>query len=274
MARNRLERANPFTRAVLAAQPNDARSAGIARPTRATPPPLGAGLACALLLLHCAAQAADAPGGTATLRVETTAACTLKLAGREPLELAAGSARELALPPGEIAVECTSTTTPDAKATVTRQLKIGATETVKLDVATLIFDKSCAGKPATFADLGGGILRHCVTKADWTGADSAADVDLAAARELCAKRGAGWTLPKADELYALVDRSGRSTTTCGRFTCNVSPRFTLTAPTFWASDTSGAELGMIVNLMLGGRHAALEKMKAGYRALCVRQPAS
>lgn len=274
MARNRLEPANRFTRGVLAAQPGNARSGCIARRSRATPSPLAAGLAGAMLILHGAAPAADAPAGTATLRVETTAACMLKLPGREPQELAAGPARELSLPPGEVAVECTSMTTPDAKAMATVQLKIGATETVRLDVATLVFDKACAGKPATFADLGGGILRHCVTKADWTGADGAADVDFAAARELCAKRGAGWTLPKADELSALVDRSGRSTTTCGRFTCNVSPRLKLTASTFWASDRSGAELGMIVNLMLGGRHAALDQMKAGYRALCVHQPGS
>jgi hypothetical protein len=238
----------------------------------ATAAPAALGLACTIVLVHHAATAAP-PAGTATLRIETTAACTLKLAEREPQELAAGPARELSLPPGEIALECTSTTTPDAKATATRRLRIGATETVQLDVATLVFDKSCAGKPATFADLGGGILRHCVTKADWTQGDSAADVDFAAARALCAKRGAGWTLPKADELSVLVDRSGRSTTTCGRFTCNVSPRLKLTAPTFWAGDIPGPDQGMTVNLMLGSRHPALEHMQAGYRALCVRPPA-
>ena len=270
MARNRFEKTLPFPRGGLSA-PRGARSArrGFATPSSAA----ALALACALLRIG-AATAADPPAGTATLRIETTAACTLKLADREPQELAAGSARELSLPPGEIALECTSTTTPDAKATATLRLRSGATETVKLDVATLVVDKACAGKPATLADLGGGILRHCVTKADWTGSDGAADVDFAAARALCAKRGAGWTLPKADELYALVDRSGRSTTACGRWTCNVSPRLTLTAPTFWASDVPGPDQGMTVNLMLGGRHPALEHMKAGYRALCVRRPGS
>jgi len=271
MARHRLRTTSPSTdarcgtrTAALRALP---RSPRVATSWRA------AGFA-AVLLLHGAATAADAPGGTATLRIETNAPCTLQIAGHEPQQLTAGPARELSLPPGEIALACTSTTTPDAKATATRQLRIGASETVKLDVASVIVDKSCAGKPATFADLGQGVLRHCVTKADWTQADSAGDVDFAAAREQCAKRGEGWTLPKADELYAIVDRSGRSSTTCGRFTCNVSPRLTLTAPTFWSSEVPGKDLGMTVNLMLGSRHLALEHMKAGYRALCVRQPAS
>jgi hypothetical protein len=272
MARNRFDDSLGLPRGGFRAPPRCRRSAQPGHATRNAVASLG--LAWALLLVPGAATAADAPAGTATLRVETTAACMLKLADREPQELAAGLARELSVPPGEVTLECTSTTTPAARAVATRPLKIGAIEAVQLDGATLVVEQSRAGKPATFADLGGGILRHCVTRADWTDSDGASDVDFAAARELCEKRGARWTLPKADELYALVDRSGRASTTCGRFTCNVSPRFKLTAPTFWAADRSGAELGMIVNLMLGGRHAALDRMKAGYRALCVRPPAS
>lgn len=227
-----------------------------------------------IALVQDAPAADDRPAGSGRLAIETTAACTLKIAGSAPQELAAGATREIALPPGEIAVECVSSTTPEARVALVRSVKAGASETVRLDVAERVFDMTCAGKPATFADLGGGILRHCVTKADWTAEDGGADLDFPAAHERCAKQGTGWLLPKADDLSALIDRSGRSTTACGRFACAVSPHFRLTAPTFWAGGAPpGPNLGMTVNLMLGGRHPAIQQTRLGYRALCIRPPA-
>jgi hypothetical protein len=116
------------------------------------------------------------------------------------------------------------------------------------------------------------VLRHCVTGVDWAQADNGVDVDREAAGAWCAKKGGAWELPTANALAELIDRSGRSSTPCGRDKCYVSPHFRLTAPTYWSRDPVGPATAMLVHLLLGGRHPALLHISRGYRALCIRRP--
>jgi len=207
------------------------------------------------------------------LVLDTDAACELRVGGvAQKKVLLPGAPRTVAVPPGQSTLECTSTTVPEVKVRLVKAVEAGARQTIAFEVADLVFKAMCAGKPATLADLGHGVLRHCVTRVDWTQADSQTDTDNAAARAWCTKKGEGWGLPAADELAELIDRSGRSSTTCGRFTCNVSTRFRLTAPTYWSKDANGPELALVVHLLLGGRHSALLDVQRGYRALCVKRP--
>ncbi|MBK8740465.1 MAG: hypothetical protein IPM02_13475 [Betaproteobacteria bacterium] len=222
-----------------------------------------------------------APGAPATaesrrgrLVIDTNAACVLRIGGvvQEQVLLLPDAPRTVAVGAGEVAIECASTTVPEARIEVARMVEAGGEQSVALDVADLVVKASCAGKPATLADLGHGVLRHCVTGVDWTQADNGADADRESAGAWCTKKGGAWELPTANALAELIDRSGRSSTPCGKETCYVSPHFRLTAPTYWSKDPVGPATAMLVHLLLGGRHPALLHISRGYRALCIRRP--
>jgi len=222
-----------------------------------------------------AAPAGEEPRETRLL-LETNATCSLRLGGvpQQP-DLAPGERRSVIVAPGDSAIECTSTTVPEA--TIKRVIAVPANsrQEVALDLAEVVVNASCAGKPATLADLGGGVLRHCVTRSDWTQEDSGpGGMFWDDARAWCGKRGAGWGLPTADELAELIDRSGRSQTACSRWTCNVSPRFRLTSPLFWTNQFTGPGMVMQVNLMLGGRHPTAQDANLDYHTLCIRRASS
>jgi hypothetical protein len=224
------------------------------------------------------AQVVPPPGeepGVTRLVLDTNAACELRVGGMpQPPVLLQGQPRTLIVAPGELAIECTSTTVAAATLKVVKAVAAGTRQSVALDLAELVVKASCAGKPATLADLGNGILRHCVSLTDWTQTDSGAGgMPWEAARAWCAKKGDGWELPAADELAELIDRSGRSQSPCGKFTCNVSPRFHLTSPVFWTREVTGPGMVMQVNLMLGGRHPTGQDDNFDYRGLCVRHSA-
>jgi hypothetical protein len=207
-----------------------------------------------------------------TLTVRANAACELQV-GRLPKQtLLPDTPQAVIVAPGETTIECTSTTVPEVKAKVVRDVLAGARDSVDLDLAEQIVAKSCAGKPATFADLGGGMLRHCVSKHDWTQADNGSDIDWEKAQAACIAKGASWAIPAADELSELIDRSGKSNVPCGgAFVCNVSTHFKLTAPTFWAREQTVPGHRLIVSLILGGQHPSLVETERGYRTLCIRR---
>ena len=189
----------------------------------------------------------------------------------QPPVLLPGEPRLVTVAPGESLLECTSATV--AAVTIKRAVSViaGTKQSVSLGLAELVVKASCADKPATLADLGNGVLRHCVSRTDWTQADSGlGGLDWDVARARCATKGAGWKLPTADELAELIDRRGGSKTTCGRFTCHVSPLFRLTAPIFWTTQVTGPSMIMQVSLLLGGRHPTAQDANYDYRALCVR----
>jgi hypothetical protein len=204
------------------------------------------------------------------LRVTTDAACALEVDGAPEGTLAAGASRDLARAPGETTLACTSLASPDARVRLVRMLRGGEDTTIALPVGDALVARSCASREPTLVELGGGTLRHCVTKADWTQADNGGDLDWEAAKALCATKGGGWQLPTADEYTALVDRSGRSTTACGKHTCYVSPRFALTSAVFWAADEAAPGNAMMMTMIYGNRHPARKTISGGYRALCVR----
>lgn len=209
------------------------------------------------------------------LVLDADAACELRVGGaaQKPV-LLPGTPRTVSVPPGESVIECNSTTVPEAKVKLVRDVAAGDRQSIRLEVADLVVKASCAGKPATLADLGNGTLRHCVTRVDWTQADNGADTDWEGARAWCAKKGEGWALPTANELAELIDRSGGSSTTCATSKCHVSSLFRLSAPTYWSREANGPATAMLVHLLLGGRHPALVGVSRGYRALCVRSPAA
>lgn len=210
----------------------------------------------------------------ARVSIDTNAACTLRIGGvlQEPL-LIQGEPRSLVVPSGATAIECTSPTVPQATLKLAVDAAPGATKSVWFDLAPFIVSAKCAGKPATLADLGGGILRHCVTRADWTQNDSGpGGLNWYEGRAWCAKKGDGWELPGTEELYELVDRSGQQKTSCGsRHICHVSPLFRLTAPSIWSSQVTHPGMAMNVLLLAGGFHPTAQDENHDYHALCIHR---
>ena len=228
------------------------------------------------LLPHTEMPAPKQTSDPAKLIVDTSAACELRIDGtaQQPV-LVPGEPRSVTVAPGESSIECTSITMRDAIVKLRAPVGAGGRHEVSLDLAPIVAKASCSGKPATLADLGHGVLRHCVTGTDWTQADSGpGGTEWAPARAYCAKKGPGWELPTPDELAELIDRSGKSKTACGTHTCNISPHFKLTSPIFWSNQITGPTMIMIVNLILGGRHPTAEDANYDYHSLCVRRPAS
>ena len=216
--------------------------------------------------------AADGAQNIGRLSIATNAACELRIGGAPQIPVLMPDApRSVMVPPGETVIECASTTVREAALKKVVAIAAGGNQDIALDVAALVVAASCAGKPATLADLGNGTLRHCVTRLDWTESDSGSGGMIwDDARAWCAKKGAGWRLPTPDELAELIDRSGRSQTACNKHTCNVSPRFKLTSPLVWSNQVTGPGMAMLVNLMLGGRHPTGQESNFDYHALCLR----
>jgi hypothetical protein len=221
------------------------------------------------------AQSSDSTAVSAPrLIIDSTAACTLKINGKpEERALMPGKPRTVDVAPGTATVECTSTTVPGASVSQAYTIPRAGTFAVTLDVATPVVKASCKGQAATLADLGHGVLRHCVTGVDWTQRDSGVGgMFWADAFEYCAKMGKGWLLPGLDDLAELIDRTGKSQTSCGIHTCNISPHFRLTSPLFWSSLKTHEGMHMIVNLILGGRHPTADDENHQYHTLCIRPP--
>ena len=250
------------------AAPDGAPAAATVPGKRAGPPP---GTPAATETAPGPSAATDPRAGR--LVIDTNAACALRIGGvAQEQVLLPDAPRTVAMVPGEAVIECGSTTVPEARIKLSKMVEAGADHRVALDVADLVVKASCAGKPATLADLGHGVLRHCATGVDWTQADNGADIDREGAGAWCAMKGPAWELPAANALAELIDRTGRSSTPCGREKCHVSPHFRLTAPTYWSKDPVGPATAMLVHLLLGGRHPALLHISRGYRALCIRRP--
>jgi hypothetical protein len=113
----------------------------------------------------------------------------------------------------------------------------------------------------------------------WTTSDSGRDVNWEEAKAFCAGQGAGWRLPRLEELsglYSAAQRDG-STAPCGNASCTVPPTFKLSGNWFWsASDLKkdsaepSALLAWGVQLVNGSRNQTFKAMPHGARALCVR----
>lgn len=216
------------------------------------------------------------PADVATrLVIDSNAACTLRVNGRlDDMVLIPGTPRSVEVSPGDVVVECASATVPTATVRHTANVAQGTKALdIKLDVATPVVKATCNGQAATLADLGHGVLRHCVTGVDWTQRDSGpGGLVWVDAFDYCAKKGSGWVVPEPDELAELIDRTGKSQTSCGKHTCNVSPKFRFASPIFWSNEKTHEGMHMIVNLILGGRHPTADDANFEYHTLCIRRP--
>lgn len=125
------------------------------------------------------------------------------------------------------------------------------------------------------------ILVHGKSKLSWTKNDNGQDINWSDAMAFCAKRGAGWRLPHADELvslYADAEREGDSAA-CGGTQCKVSPQFKLSGNWYWTDTPVTREealnfdaLGWGVLLSNGKRTQTFKFMSYNSRALCVQAP--
>jgi hypothetical protein len=131
-------------------------------------------------------------------------------------------------------------------------------------------ERACGTNGAAMSDGGGGILRHCKTRLEWTQSDNGSDIDWDGAMSYCAGKGGGWRLGTADELMSLFDSTYQLHTACAPFVCQASPKFRFTSGYFWSSDRQGASEAWFVVLAVGSRGALPSKGSYNYRALCVR----
>ena len=119
-----------------------------------------------------------------------------------------------------------------------------------------------------FRDNGDGTLTDSETGLVWRRKDNGSDIDWTNANAWCERW--GMRLPNIEELAGIYERG--SLTSCGRYTCKVSPLFELTTPFFWSSTQSGSSEAW--GLSLGDGLRALRPLSSRgpsfRRALCVR----
>jgi hypothetical protein len=132
--------------------------------------------------------------------------------------------------------------------------------------------EACAVNPACVTtDTGGDALKQGLTGLAWTQSDNGSYIKWDEARDWCAAKSGGWRLPSADELLSIYDQSVLVKTSCGAFTCSVSPLFRLTGRWFWSGDMAASSAAWYVNLSDGRRNSGPEQTSHRPRALCVRR---
>jgi hypothetical protein len=115
------------------------------------------------------------------------------------------------------------------------------------------------------------VLRQCSDdRLLWTRADNGGGLNWLQARVHCQGLGSGWSLPTVAQLQSLYDKN-LPEIPCGSSTCNVSNQFRLSSVFFWTSEPNGSSEGWLVNLLTGYRIQGIVGYSAG-RALCVRRP--
>ncbi len=136
---------------------------------------------------------------------------------------------------------------------------------------------AACGGGGGMVDQGNGVLKDAKTGLQWAQRDNGGDIGFEAAAAYCAGLGGGWRLPGVEELVALYDTTGKSSTPCGNFdgrahSCNVSPLFHLTGPTPWSNVTTRPPGETIVGLSPLRRGPGPIDTTDGARALCVKGP--
>ena len=119
-----------------------------------------------------------------------------------------------------------------------------------------------------FEDLGNGSLRDTRTGLVWTQSDNGRNIDWNGASAHCQTK--GMRLPTIDELQAIYERPGAGTTSCGQWTCKVSPLFRLTSFWFWSGTKEGSSRAFDISLAadLWNASSPLDYSN-DLRALCV-----
>lgn len=104
----------------------------------------------------------------------------------------------------------------------------------------------------------------------WTQTDSGKEVNWVEAKSFCSAQGAGWRLPSTNELGDIFDQSGTTTTSCGTFTCKVSPLFRLSAGGYWTNVEVGQSGARVFALDGGTTYQGQKDGRGNVRALCVK----
>jgi hypothetical protein len=229
----------------------------------------------------------------AIIAVSADAPCRLSVGGRPKLELAAGEPAELGVLSGEQMISCVSTEAPAVRVTQIRRLDPDATVMVPLELAALVAAERAAGHAgapsgpaqseqqaqaakdyqARWSEAGGGVLSDSRGNLSWTQSDNGEDIDWTAAGKYCGAlklSGGGWRLPTLDELQAIYDASGGSSTKCRVTNCRVSALFKLSSYWFWTSTPYGKNEAVTVTLGSGLPASYATTYAIDARALCVK----
>lgn len=148
-------------------------------------------------------------------------------------------------------------------------------------VLTCTANCSKAASAAGWMDAGNAVLVQESTRLGWTKSDNGQELNWEEAKAYCAGLGAGWRLPKVNELADIVDaaRTDGDSAACGNARCKVPPLFMLSGSWHWSGSDlkkDGAEaessplLAWGVQLVNGSKNQTFKFMPHGARALCVR----
>jgi Tetratricopeptide repeat/Protein of unknown function (DUF1566) len=129
-----------------------------------------------------------------------------------------------------------------------------------------------AAAPSRFI-VGDAVVRDTTTGLEWTQSDNGSDASWHSARDYCAAKPGGWSLPTAVELSMLIDRTETLWTDCGTESvkCRLPQSFSLTSSAFWSIDAN-ERTGAVIALTNGGLLGmAPVDNGTSKRALCVRR---
>lgn len=106
----------------------------------------------------------------------------------------------------------------------------------------------------------------------WADSDSGRAIGWEDAKQYCAGKGPGWSLPSVAQLQGLYD--GKYSQSCRGFICNVTPLVRLSNYWFWTKENNGSSEAWVV-FMTDGNKRSVEisfGVAKGLYALCVRSP--
>ena len=149
----------------------------------------------------------------------------------------------------------------------------GTQKVVNLKLADKV-QAMASGIDKRFSASGNGTVRDRKTGLEWAQRDNGQDINWNSARSYCSNlglAGGGWRLPSMDELEGIYDRSETLTTSCGGYTCEVSPLFSLTGYWYWSDESNGSSEAWFFSLGDGSRASLTVSYPGLLRALCVRR---
>lgn len=191
--------------------------------------------------------------------------CALSVNGESKGQLTTEQTITVKANAGEQLIECVAGQHQRVEATAT--ILAGQQKVVRLSVPA----------PRRFVQVDDGVMDY-QQNLIWASRDNGSDIDWAGARQHCAARGAGWSLPTTAQLQSLYDESGKfaqKVNGIGRAFLDVKLVTPLISPTgwwYWSSEPNGPSKAWHVTLNYGSRHPFEAHGTQALRALCVRRP--
>jgi hypothetical protein len=158
---------------------------------------------------------------------------------------------------------------PLAKALTALAISASATLAIAQEPAP-----AASAPPAStrFEAFNDGTVRDNQTGLFWAAKDNGGNVDWAGAMDYCKSLGAGWDLPRIEELHAIHLPDGAEGQACiGQLTCKMTPLIAVSGLTPWSQDANGPSEAWYLYLADGERYAYDVSDSHGRRALCVRR---